>query len=232
MNPARGALKRKLARRERVLGVGVDYPSPALAERLAGAGFDLVFIDCEHGGPGIERVAEMARAVRAGGGASVLRPWSRDPGLIRRYLDCGVDGLIAPEIGDAAEARAVAAAIAAGDPPDAGNIVLIPLIETVAGLGALDAILGVPGVDGVQVGPGDLAVSMGLPRRGRHPAVMAASLDLFRRAAAAGRSCGGLVGRFGAAALREAGANILMVSADELLAGGIAAFRAGLEAEA
>jgi 2-keto-3-deoxy-L-rhamnonate aldolase RhmA len=228
MSTARHVLKQKLANRERVMGVGVIYPSPGLAEHLASSGFDLVFIDCEHGGPGVERVADMARAIRAGGGASVLRPWSRDPGLVRRYLECGIDGLVAPEIGNAADAQAMVDAIVACDPPGADDIVLLTLIETVEGMRNLDSILAVPRVDGMQVGPGDLAVSMGLPRRGKHPEVTATSLGLMRRATELGRSGGGPLHRFGADALREVGANVLMVNVDELLKAGIDALRAGL----
>jgi 4-hydroxy-2-oxoheptanedioate aldolase len=230
INPARRRLKEKLARRGRILGVGVVYPSTGLAETLALSGVDLVFIDCEHAGPGVETVADMVRAVRAGGGASVLRPWSRDPGLIRRYLDCGVDGLIAPEIGTAGEAQAIADIIRTSDPPDAANLVLIPLIETIEGLKNVEAIWQIDGVDGVQVGPADLAVSFGLPRRGKPEIVTDTCLDLFARATAAGISSGGPVARFGSAAFVATGANILMVSVDELLAGGLSRFQAELAA--
>jgi 4-hydroxy-2-oxoheptanedioate aldolase len=218
MTTPRQALKEKLAARAPVVGVGVDHPSTGLAEVLAHAGFDLVFIDCEHAGPGIERVADMVRAIRGAGAASVLRPWSNEPGLVRRFLDCGIDGLVAPQIESAAQARALLEVFAAsGDPQEAAGLVLLPLIESAAGVAQAEAIAGVVGVDGVQVGPGDLAVSLGLPRRGDHARVREMSFDVFRRTARLGRSSGGPVNRFDVPQMRAAGANILMVSANDLL---------------
>jgi 4-hydroxy-2-oxoheptanedioate aldolase len=217
MSSPRQRLKRKLAQRETVVGVALDHPSPSLAELLGGLRFDLVFIDCEHAGPGFERVPDLVRAVRGAGAASVLRPWSNEPGLVRRFVDCGIDGLVAPEIDHAEQAAVLLHSMRAADPPDAENLVLLPLIETAIGISQVEAIMQTPGVDGVQVGPGDLAISLGLPRRGEHALVRDMSFALFRKAARLGKSSGGPVGRFGLAPMREAGANILMVSANDLI---------------
>jgi 4-hydroxy-2-oxoheptanedioate aldolase len=217
MNAPRQTLKRKLQQRDLVVGVALDHPSPSLAEMLGGLGFDLVFIDCEHAGPGFERVPDLVRAIRAAGAAAVLRPWSNEPGLVRRFLDCGIDGLVAPEIESAEQASALVRVMQAADPPGVEDLVLLPLLETAAGVAQAENIMQIPGVDGVQVGPGDLAVSLGLPRRGDHSTVRDMGLGLFRTASRLGKSCGGPLGRFGAAAMREAGANILMVTANDLL---------------
>jgi len=220
MSSPRQTLKRKLRERDLVVGIALDHPSPSLAEVLGGLGFDLIFIDCEHAGPGFERVPDLVRAVRAAGAAAVLRPWSNEPGLVRRFLDCGIDGLVAPEIEKADQAATLLQVMQATDPPDAEHLVLLPLIETAAGLAQAENIMQIPGVDGVQIGPGDLAVSLGLPRRGEHEAVREMGLGLFRTASRLGKSSGGPVGRFGAAPMRQAGANILMVSANDLLKDG------------
>jgi 4-hydroxy-2-oxoheptanedioate aldolase len=217
MSTPRRALHGKLMARAPVAGVALDHPAPGLAEVLGRCGFDLVFIDCEHAGPGFERVPDLVRAAHGAGAAAVLRPWSNEPGLVRRFVDCGIDGLVAPEIEFAAQAAALVAVIAAADPPDAAHVVLLPLLETAAGIQNAGEIMAVPGVAGVQVGPGDLAVSLGLPRRGIHAEVTEMSLALFRQTAAAGVSCGGPVGRFGIDPMRAAGANIFMFSANDLL---------------
>jgi 4-hydroxy-2-oxoheptanedioate aldolase len=217
MSTPRQKLHRKLAQREKVVGVALDHPAPGLAEVLARCGFDLVFIDCEHAGPGFERVPDLVRAAHGAGAAAVLRPWSNEAGLVRRFVDCGIDGLVAPEIGSAAQAEALCTVIAAADPPDAQHFVFLPLLETARGIAQAKAIMAVTGVSGVQVGPGDLAVSLGLPRRGDHPAVTDLCLSLFRQAASHGWSCGGPVARLGLLPMREAGANIFMVSANDLV---------------
>ncbi|HEX4077555.1 MAG TPA: aldolase/citrate lyase family protein [Rhizomicrobium sp.] len=219
-NPRR-RLKEKFARREMILGVSPDYPSAGLVEFLGRSGFDLIFIDCEHAGPGIENLVEMARAVRAAGAVSVARPWSNEPGLVRRFLDCGVDGLIAPDMETAADARAILKIIADSDPPDAANIIFIPLIESAAGIENLGEILGVDGVDGIQVGPGDLAVSLNLPRRADNAKVHELTFRVFGEAKAAGKSCGGPVNRFGIAPMMDAGANFPMFWVNDLLRAGI-----------
>lgn len=218
MPTPRQIFKAKLANLETVTGVGVNQPSPGLVEFLANQGFDQIFIDCEHAGPGIESVVEMARAARAGGAATVLRPWSRDPGLVRHYLDAGVDGLIAPDIetaGDVQEMLDVIAGTAAGDWE---NTHFIALVESQRGIDNLDEILAVKGLDAVQIGPVDLALSMGLPRRPVSDEVKEVTLQAFRRARDAGVSSGGPVWMLGLEEMVEAGANIFMYMSNNLLA--------------
>jgi len=213
----RRRLKRRLAAREPIAGISPEHASPSLVEVLGRSGFDLIFIDCEPGGPGIERVADMARAARAAGTVSVLRPWSTDPGLIRRYLACGIDGLILPETETVAQIESVRAAIAAASPPDAENLLLIPLIESVAGIANAAEILRADGVDAIQVGPGDLAVSMGLPRYGGHRRVAEAMFDVFGLARRLGKSAGGPPGNLGIRGMADAGGNFVMFFANSLL---------------
>jgi len=72
----RNNAKRKLRDGGTVLVLNPNFPSPALVEHAAELGFDVAFIDCEHGTADFERVQELARAARAGGMTSILRPWS------------------------------------------------------------------------------------------------------------------------------------------------------------
>jgi 2-keto-3-deoxy-L-rhamnonate aldolase RhmA len=220
---ARRALKTKLANRELVRGVLADFPSADLVASLARLGFDLIFIDCEHAGPDFETVVQMTRAARAGGAVTLLRPWSVEPGLVRRYIDCGVDGIVVPGMETALDARRLVGTIAAADPPDPESFVFVPLIESRLGVENLDAVLAVPGVDAVLVGASDLAVSLGEPRRGEAPRARAMAFSVVERARAAGRSAGLPASRFDAKAAQEGGANLLMWSTQELLKAGVRA---------
>ncbi|HLZ77110.1 aldolase/citrate lyase family protein [Phenylobacterium sp.] len=155
----RRAVKSKLGERTLVQGVLADSPSDDLVACLAPLGFDLIFIDCEHGGTDFETVMRMTRAARAGGVAKLLRPWSKEPGLLRRFIDSGVDGIVAPGVETAAEAQLLTQIIAASEPLDPESILFMPLIESRLGVENLDAILAVPGVDGLMIAASDLAVA-------------------------------------------------------------------------
>lgn len=86
--------KEKLERDEVVVVLNPDHPCSSLTEFVAGLGFDGVFIDCEHGTAGIERVQDMCRAARAAGVQSIVRPECAAPHLIARYLDAGAEGFM------------------------------------------------------------------------------------------------------------------------------------------
>jgi 2-keto-3-deoxy-L-rhamnonate aldolase RhmA len=88
-----------------------NFPSPALVEHAGALGFDVAFIDCERGSAGFERAEELARAARAAGMTSILRPWSAERALVTRYLDGGVGGIQFPGIDDASAAQAAVATV-------------------------------------------------------------------------------------------------------------------------
>ena len=109
-------------------------------------------------------------------------PWN-EPGIIGKVLDAGAYGVICPMVNTEAEARALVqyckypprgtrsnGPIRAGVYGEAGGyqktandeILVIPMIETQTALDNLDAILDVPGIDGIYVGPSDLGLSMGM----------------------------------------------------------------------
>ena len=62
--------------------------------------------------------------------------------------------------------------------------------ETELALGRIEEIAEVPGVDGIFIGPADLAASMGYPGQTSHPEVKKATLDGIRRITAAGLPAG------------------------------------------
>ena len=164
-------------------GAWLSIPSAISAEVVARIGFDYVCIDLQHGLAGPESAVTMLQAINLGGCAPVVRvPWN-EPGIIGRMLDAGALSIIVPMVNSPAEARAAVAACRyapAGarsfGPARAflqegpsyfadanAEVACIPMIETVQALENLDAILDVPGIDAVYVGPADLSVTLGLP---------------------------------------------------------------------
>jgi 4-hydroxy-2-oxoheptanedioate aldolase len=165
--------KEKLRAGGNVLVFNPNFNTPALVEHAGSLGFDVAFIDCEHGSADFERVEDMARAARAGAMTSILRPWSTDPGLVTRYLDCGVGGIQFPLVdsADAAKAAVETVRIARGS---LDETLVAVMIESTQALERIDSIVAVPGVDAFVIGLADLARSLGHPGENQHPDVQAA----------------------------------------------------------
>lgn len=174
------------------LSIGSSYA----AESVAHQGFDAATIDCQHGMIGFETAITMLQAVSTTPSIPLARPSSMAAAEIMRLLDAGSYGIICPMIDDAADAAAL---VAACRYPPIGSrscgpargllyggsdyiakandeIIVLAMIETAAGLANLDAILAVPGLDGIYVGPNDLSAALGYPPRSESevPAVVAA----------------------------------------------------------
>lgn len=179
-------LKETLAAREPAVGSWLSLRDPTVAEATAALGFDFVILDIEHTPNTLETVIEMARGVDAAGTHTepvVRLPWN-DPVLVKRVLDTGVSGVMAPMIGSAEEAEALVEAtryppdgirgVAGGraarygiDMPeyfDRANdeVVVLAQIETAEGFENVEEIAAVPGIDGLFVGPADLSANLGI----------------------------------------------------------------------
>lgn len=224
------SLKQKLLRNETALVVNPDHPSPSLTEFVAGLGVDGIFIDCEHGMAGIERVSEMCRAARVAGVPSVVRPECDAPWLITRYLDAGANGVMVPHIDDEVMAARLVQTVRYARPRDHDDKLVIAMIESLEAVSRLDAILGVDGIDVFFVGPNDLSQSMGLAGQMHHPDVKALVKDLGARIRAAGKVPGTLVVQQTAAEFVDAGFGYLYEHANNFLAAGAALFRQQLSA--
>ena len=165
-----------------VFGLWMTVPGSFGAEILAGTGVDYVCVDQQHGIIDYDSMVPMLQAIRAGGAAPITRVLSKDPFLIMKALDAGAWGVIVPMIDDAeAAADAVAAcrypprgirswgptraslALGSRDPEDlAGEVLCLVMIETRKGLENVEEISATPGLDGIYIGPSDLALSLGL----------------------------------------------------------------------
>lgn len=166
-------------------GLWSSLPDASVAELLAGSPFDYVCVDVQHGVATLADLPQMLQVMRAAGRAPVVRvPWN-DPVGIMRALDTGAAAVVVPMVSSADGARQAASACrfpprgsrswgpmwghvrADGAPPpeeqDAAVLCLV-MIETEGAVDALDDIVRVPGVDGVYIGPNDLALACGFGR--------------------------------------------------------------------
>lgn len=161
----------------------ISIPSAFGAELMAKAGFDALTVDMQHGVQDYASAVACMQAIAAHPVVPVVRvPWN-EPGIIGKVLDAGAMGVICPMVNSAAEARALVEAcrypplgqrsfgpIRAAIYGQTGSyfatanddVAVIAMIETRQALENLEAILDVPGIDGVYIGPGDLGLSMGL----------------------------------------------------------------------
>ncbi|MFC8041015.1 HpcH/HpaI aldolase/citrate lyase family protein [Paenarthrobacter sp. NPDC057355] len=219
-------------------GMWVCSGSPLVAEICAGSGLDWVLIDAEHSPNGLESILAQLQAMHGYPVQAMVRPPVNDTVVIKQYLDLGVQNLLIPMVNSAGEAaaavsavrypphgvRGVGSALARASRwnrvPDylatAGETVSVTVqIESTAAVEAVEEILAVDGVDGIFLGPSDLAASMGLLGQQEHPEVRAAVERCIQAASAAGKPAG--VNAFNpgtARAYLDAGASFVLVGAD------------------
>jgi 4-hydroxy-2-oxoheptanedioate aldolase len=195
-------------KRQPLIGTWAQTKSPEFCEIAGRAGFDFVIIDMEHGSFGIEGAVEMIRAVEAAGSVPVVRVPDHTRTNIFKVLDAGAMGVLVPSVSNAAEARAIVEAATYGPKGKRGacpctrgtghgvedwsayldwtrdNVFVAALIETPEGVENFDAIIAVPGIDYVTLGPFDLAQALGHEGNFAHPDVQACLEDLAARALA------------------------------------------------
>jgi len=184
MTIAAFTLARALRAGETVFSGWCGLPYPLVAETIGREGFAAVTLDSQHGLWDVSALVSAVAAVHQGGAAPVVRVPIGDFALASRALDFGAEGIIAPMINTAADARAFAAA--AKYPPVgerswgphrattlAGladqsvylreandHVVTLAMIETRAALANLEAIAETPGIDGLFLGPSDLSINL------------------------------------------------------------------------
>lgn len=204
--------KQRLKTGHTQIGLWLGLGDPSVAELAAGTGFDWLVVDAEHGPNGLRDVLAQLRAV---GSAThvVVRPRDDNRAEIKQMLDIGAQTLLVPMIESGAQAaevvrsvlyppfgvRGVGAALARASGYNAqpdylatanDQICLLLQVESRAGLAALDDILALDHVDGVFVGPADLAADMGHVGKPAAPEVQEAVLDALRRIKASGKAAG------------------------------------------
>ncbi|RDH75064.1 2,4-dihydroxyhept-2-ene-1,7-dioic acid aldolase [Mycolicibacterium moriokaense] len=175
-NPLTAAWRRG----ETVLGAWCTLPDPFAAEIFGRQGYQYVCIDQQHGMIDDSTAFPMIQAVTASGAAPIVRVRWNEPGAIMSVLDAGALGVVVPMIETREDAIAAVRAcrypptglrsygpirardvMASTDPDVLADVACIVMIETERALADLDQIVSTPGIDGVYIGPSDLALSLG-----------------------------------------------------------------------
>lgn len=194
------------------MGCWIALADAYAAEVSATAGFDWLLVDGEHAPNDLRSILEQVRVIDASRSTAVARLPVGEAWMIKQYLDAGVQSLLIPLVesgGQAAELvravryppvgiRGVGSSLARSSRfsaiPDYlatadEQICLLVQVENRAGLAALDDILATE-VDGVFIGPSDLAADMGYPGQTGAPEVKKAVTDAITRIVAAGKAAG------------------------------------------
>ncbi|MBK1686327.1 4-hydroxy-2-oxoheptanedioate aldolase [Rubrivivax gelatinosus] len=233
--------KAALARGEPQIGLWLSLAQPYTAELCASAGFQWLLIDGEHAPNDVRSTLAQLQAVAPYPGHPVVRLVQGETALVKQVLDIGAATLLVPMVDSAEQAAALVAATRY--PPEgvrgvgsavarasrwgarAGyvdfandEVCLLVQAESRRALDDLEAICAVDGVDGVFIGPADLAASMGHRGRPDHPEVQAAIDGAIRRIRACGKAAGTLTGDVAAARrYLELGASFVAVGIDTTL---------------
>ena len=204
-------------------------PGVVSAEVVARTGPDFVVVDLQHGAVTEAELPGVAAAIKAAGTVPLVRTRSSVFADVGRPLDLGASGVIVPNVRDAQHAREIVAATRYA--PAGGRSVgrlsggaekplVIVMVETATALDDLDAVLGVEGLDGIYVGPGDLSLSLALNAADRSADLRDVLSSIISRAVSAGVPVG--VHAYNgedAASYAAEGATIVTVAVDSVSLG-------------
>ena len=218
------------------IGIWSSLCSTISAEVLADAGFDWVLLDTEHSPNELPIVQGQLDAMLAGSSEPIVRPAWNDTVLIKRYLDVGARTLLIPYVQNVEEAKR---AVAATRYPPQGvrgvsgctranrygrvkdyfkrvheEMCVLVQVETLAAMKQIETIAAVEGVDGVFIGPNDLAADMGYLGNWQHPEVWKVMEAAAKRIRKAGKAPGILVGEADGKRCLDAGFLFVAVGAD------------------
>jgi len=212
----RNAFKHDLAAGKLQIGLWSSLCSNIAAEIISDSGFDWILLDTEHSPNEIPDLVGQLQAMQGSKTTPIIRPAWNDAVLAKRALDIGAQSLLFPYVQNAKEARRAVASTRY--PPqgirgvsvaarasrygrtsgylDKANVEICVLVqvETRSALSEIEAIAEVEGVDGVFIGPSDLAASLGHLGNPQHPEVQAAIKDAVTRLKAVGKPAGMLTG--------------------------------------
>jgi 4-hydroxy-2-oxoheptanedioate aldolase len=213
---AGNSFKTALANKQAQIGLWLSMAEPYLAEVSATAGFDWLLIDGEHAPNDLRSTLSALQAIAPYRSQPVVRAVSGDMHLIKQLLDIGAQNLLIPMVDTAEQARQLV--LATQYPPlglrGVGSMVarssrwgartdylnvadnevcLLVQAESVLALQNLEAICAVDGIDGVFIGPADLAASMGYRGQPFHPEVQGAIESAIKTIVTSGKAAGTLM---------------------------------------
>lgn len=190
----------------------VNIPDPGVAAILGWSGFDVVVMDAEHAPFSLSSARGCVDALLPTPAHAMLRVAANQPTTVKQALDLGVDGILFPMVNDAAEAAAAVRAcryspegsrgVGCGPAAQYGasltdylegansKVAVVVMIETVAGLENAEEIAAVEGLDGILVGPADLAADFGVLGEEDHPKVREAIAKVAEISVNAGTKVG------------------------------------------
>ncbi len=191
----KNSFKEALQTGEPQFGIWNGIPDTYVAEICAGAGFDWITIDGEHGPFDLRTIILQMQAMAAYDVSPIVRVPGHDPVWIKQVLDTGAQNLIVPMVETVEQAQGLVKAMRYAPKGIRGvggglaraarwdgiphyyeradeEICLIAQIESVTGMANLEAIVQTEGVDVILLGAADLAATMGLLGQPNHPEVM------------------------------------------------------------
>ncbi len=185
------SFRTRLRSGERLIAPLVTLNSPAVTELLAEVGFDWFFIDAEHSPLDTAQMQALMQA--AGRTPCVVRLSASDEMHVKRALDIGAAGIIAPQVNSVEHAQRIVQAAKYAPAGQRGmgiarahryglrvreylqdandDTAVIVQAEHRDAVAQIEQIVRVDGVDGVLIGPYDLSASLGRPGVVDHPDV-------------------------------------------------------------
>jgi 2-keto-3-deoxy-L-rhamnonate aldolase RhmA len=205
-------VKVRLQRGEPVIGIVITVNNVEVAAQAADLGFDFLWLEMEHTPLSLETVRNVVLATRGLTAIPIARPPVNELWTAKRVLDAGVLGVIFPFTSTPELARR---AVAACRYPPAGlrgsgadlaqfrwsapegyydfadhNVLVVAVVEDVAGLSQIDEIAATPGIDVIFIGTSDLSFSLGLRGKQDHPKLDAAVAKIVAAAKKHGKALG------------------------------------------
>ena len=197
-------LKLKLANNKTVIGSWINTASPIVAELMASTGFDFLTVDAEHSAVDVPQSQRLFQAIRSGNRdcSPLVRLPNNNYSEVKRYMDAGAAGVIAPLINTAEQAKEVVEAVKY--PPHGSRGVgfcrannygmrlqevvendylqsfVCIQIEHIDAVNNIGEILSVKSIDAVMIGPYDLSASMGITGQFEHSDMIAAKEHILR----------------------------------------------------
>ena len=212
MDMPRNAFKHAISKGQLQIGLWCSLCSPVAIEVVSHSGYDWLLLDTEHSPNDVTDIIAHLQAAQSGTASCIVRPAWNDTVLMKRLLDVGVQNLLIPYVQTVEEAKAAVAATRY--PPQGvrgvavshrGNrfgrlkdyfqragdeICVLVQIETSLAMQNIEAIAAVEGIDGLFIGPSDLAASLGHLGEPGHPEVRAAIEQALKRIRKAGKAPG------------------------------------------
>ncbi|MEP1522377.1 HpcH/HpaI aldolase/citrate lyase family protein [Ascidiaceihabitans sp.] len=209
MPAPKNTFKAALLNGDTLIGCWLSLANSHSAEALGVAGFDWLLIDGEHAPNDIRSMRDQIIALDSSPSHAIVRLPIGETYMVKQVLDIGAQTILVPMVESAEEARALVKACRYpptgvrgvgyavtragkfGTIPDYGTTAddqtcLLVQVENRKGIDALDDILKVDGIDGVFVGPADLAADMGHMGDAMHPDMQHLIYNSIAKIAAAG----------------------------------------------